>query len=141
VETADGALYLTCRDQAGGGRRYAAWSHDGGETFSEVYPEETLVEPRCEASIVRLTDARRHGRGRILFSNPASRSRDTLTVRMSEDECRTWPVAKVLEPGLSAYSDLAVTEDLAVACLYERGTASPYERLTLARFDLEWLPG
>jgi sialidase-1 len=141
VETADGALYLTCRDQGRGGRRYAAWSHDGGEAFSEVYPEETLIEPRCEASIVRFTDARRHDRGRILFSNPASRSRDTLTVRMSEDECRTWPAAKVLEPGISAYSDLAVMEDLTVACLYERGETSPYERLTLARFDLEWLTG
>src|SRR6185295_14837094 len=92
VETTSGALYLTCRDQGGGGRRYGAWSHDGGESFTEVYPDETLIEPRCEASIVRLTDARRHDRDRVLFSNPASRARDTLTIRMSYDECRSWPV-------------------------------------------------
>ena len=140
VETVDGALYLSCRDQAGGGRRYAAWSHDGGETFSEVYPDGTLIEPRCEASIVRLTTAQSHDKNRILFSNPASRTaRDTLTIRLSEDECRTWSTSRVLEPGISAYSDLAVLPDLTVACLYERGEASPYERLTLARLDLAWL--
>jgi sialidase-1 len=141
VETADGALYLTCRDQGGGGRRYAAWSYDGGESFSRVHPDETLIEPRCEASIVRFTDPKTHGKGRVLFSNPASAGREKLTVRMSEDECRTWPVARVLEPGIAAYSDLAVLPDLTVACLYERGEKSPYERLTLARFDLEWVTG
>jgi sialidase-1 len=139
VETVDGRVYLSCRDQAGGGRRYAAWSDDGGETFAEVSPDETLIEPRCEASVVRLTDARRHDRNRVLFSNPASRTRDTLTIRMSYDECRTWPVAKVLEPGISAYSDLAVLDDFTVVCLYERGETSPYERLALARFDVGWL--
>lgn len=139
VELTDGALYLTCRDQAGGGRRYAALSYDGGVTFSDVYADETLIEPRCEASIVRLTDARRHDRNRVLFSNPASRARDTLTVRLSYDECRTWPVAKVVEPGIAAYSDLAVLNDLTIVCLYERGAASPYERLSLARFDVAWL--
>ena len=139
LQTTSGALYLTCRDQGGGGRRYAAWSYDQGASFAEVRPDETLIEPRCEASIVRLTDSRRHDRDRVLFANPASRTRDTLTVRLSYDECRSWPIAKVLEPGIAAYSDLAVSANLNIFCLYERGTASPYERLTLARFDLPWL--
>ena len=141
VETTDGALYLTLRDQRGRGRRYAAWSYDGGESFTSVHPVEALIEPRCEASIVRFTDPKRHDKGRVLFSNPASTSREKLTIRMSEDECRTWPVARLLEPGISAYSDLAVLPDLTVACLYEQGEKSPYERLSLARFDLEWVTG
>jgi sialidase-1 len=139
VETADGAVYLNCRDQAKRGRRCAAWSRDGGATFPEFYWDEALVEPACQASLVRFTEARRHGRNRVLFANPASATRDTLTVRLSEDECRTWNAGRVLWPGSAAYSDLAVTADLAAYCLYERGEESPYERLTLARFDLAWL--
>jgi sialidase-1 len=108
-------------------------------TFAEHWWDETLVEPPAEASAIRLTDARRHGRNRVLFCNPASRTRDTLTLRLSYDECRSWPVSKVLEPGRAAYSDLAVLDDLSILCLFERGDRSPYERLTLARFDLAWL--
>jgi sialidase-1 len=77
--------------------------------------------------------------GRVLFSNPASTTRDTLTVRLSRDGAHTWDAGKVLHAGRAAYSDLAVLPDGTVLCLYERGDASPYERLTLARFTLDWL--
>ncbi|MBI3974271.1 MAG: exo-alpha-sialidase [Chloroflexi bacterium] len=139
VETVDGAVYLNCRDQGRRGRRCAAWSRDGGRTFPEFWWDETLIEPACQASLARLTDARRHDRNRVLFANPASATRDTLTVRLSYDECHTWTAGKVLHAEPAAYSDLAVTEDLAIFCLYERGEHSPYERLTLARVDLTWL--
>ena len=58
---------------------------------------------------------------------------------MSFDEGATWPVAKVLEPGFSAYSDLAVLPDGTILCLYETGAARKYGALTLARFSLDWL--
>jgi sialidase-1 len=77
----------------------------------------------------------------VVFCNPASRTRDTLTVRLSRDGCLIWPVARVLEPGRAAYSDLAVLPDRSLLCLFERGQQTPYERLTLARFDLAWLTG
>ena len=62
-----------------------------------------------------------------------------MTVRLSEDEGKRWPIAKQLYAGPSAYSDLAVAADGAICCLYERGEQHPYERLTLARFALAWL--
>jgi sialidase-1 len=63
---------------------------------------------------------------------------------LTYDEGETWPVTKVLEPGLSGYSDLAVAMDGALLCLYERGstedkTGASTGRLTIARFNLEWL--
>ena len=81
----------------------------------------------------------------MLFSNPADpQARRNLTVRLSYDEGGTWPVSKVLEPGASAYSDLAVGPDGAIYCAYERGDPDspgrdPYRRLTVAKFDLGWL--
>jgi sialidase-1 len=60
-------------------------------------------------------------------------------VRLSYDEGKTWPVSKVLHRGHSAYSALMVLPDMTVGCLYERGERSPYERITFARFSVEWL--
>jgi sialidase-1 len=62
---------------------------------------------------------------------------------LSYDEGHTWPVSKVLEPGISGYADLAVGPYGSIYCLYEDGgvdgNASDPACLTLARFNLEWL--
>jgi sialidase-1 len=108
---------------------------DGGDSFSTPVEDPELVEPVCQASIVRYPGER----GGILFSNPASTKRERMTVRLSRDEGKTWAHARVLNTGPSAYSCLAVLPDGTVACLYERGERSPYETLTLARFPLNWL--
>ena len=57
-----------------------------------------------------------------------------MTVRASDDGGRTWPLSKVLYEGPSAYSSLAVLRDGSIACLHERGEASAYETITMARF-------
>ena len=139
VQSIDNAVYINCRNYRGAKRRAYAWSNDNGSAFSKFGYDETLVEPICQASLVRFTDEERNDRNRILFANPASTAREKMTLRLSYDECKTWPVSKLLHPGPSAYSDLAVAPNMAICCLYERGDEHPYERLTLARFNLEWL--
>ena len=140
VETVDGRVYVNCRNKRNGAvGRAVAWSHDGGLSFAGLERAPELVEPICQASIVRFTKADSHDRSRVLFSNPASATRDNLTVRLSYDECRTWPVSRTLHAGPSAYSDLAVAPDMTILCLYERGDENPYETITLARLSLRWL--
>ena len=65
-----------------------------------------------------------------------AKARRKMTVRLSYDECQTWPVAKVVDAGPAAYSDLAVTKDSQLLLFYE---ADGYKTLTLARFNLSWL--
>ena len=60
-------------------------------------------------------------------------------IRLSYDEGRSWPVAKLLSAGPSGYSDLAILDDMSVGCLYERGEKRVYQKLTFARFNLAWL--
>ena len=139
VQTADSALYLNCRNYVGEKRRAYAWSSDNGSTFSEFGWDDTLVEPICQASMIRFTDAESHDRNRVLFANPASTQRERMTVRISYDECKTWSTGKVLHAGPSAYSDLCIAPDMSICCLYERGEENPYETITFAQFDLEWL--
>jgi sialidase-1 len=146
VETANGGLYVTLRHEWLRTRCYAR-SDDGGETWSEVAELPELPDPVCEASVVRFTDRDGHGKDRVLFSNPASTIRENMTVRISYDECRTWPVSRVLYPGPSSYSDLAIAADMTVCCLYERGVDEYRPRdknrfpesIRLAQFNLEWL--
>ncbi len=148
VELADGELLLNMRSYWGrvakradrDGKRALARSSDGGVTWGELVFDETLIEPVCQASFLRYTDAESGGKNRLLFSNPGSKTdRVNMTVRLSYDEGKTWPVAKSLYEGKSAYSSLAVLPDKTVACLYERGEGRYSENLYLARFTLDWL--
>ena len=138
VERSDGSLLLNMRSYHQKNRRSVATSRDGGQTWSEVTLDETLIEPVCQASLIWLTEPWR-GKGRLLFTNPASTKREKLTVRLSYDEGTSWPIAKELHAGPSAYSALAVLPDGTIGCLYERGRKSAAEKITFARFTLEWL--
>lgn len=150
VETADGRLMINMRNYwerdggrpERGGMRAIAFSADGGESWSDVEFDPALVEPVCQASLLRYSLAALHGRNRLLFSNPADRDqRVRLKVRLSYDEGKSWPVARTLHEGPAAYSSLVVLADGTIGCLYERGEKSPYETITFARFNLEWLAG
>lgn len=139
VQTVDSALYLNCRNYVGAKRRAYARSFDNGNTFSQFGWADELVEPICQASVIRFTDAVSYDKNRILFSNPASANRELMTIRISYDECMTWNAGKVLHTGPAAYSDLCIAEDMSICCLYECGDSNPYETITFAQFDLEWL--
>ena len=147
VEVNGGGLYMTIRN-GWHGKRFGAWSSDRGETWSEPELREDITDPVCEASILRMTDRDRYDKDRVLFSNPASSKRERMTVRLSYDECRTWPVSKILYPGPSSYSDMAIALDMTICCLYERGMDEYRagidknrfpEAARFAQFNLEWL--
>jgi hypothetical protein len=140
VELSDGRLLLNMRNyDARTPARQIAWSADGGQTWTGQRHDPELVEPVCQASLRRYSWPNNGRPGIILFSNPASRKRESMTVRASFDDGRSWPVRRLVEPGPSAYSCLAVLPDGTVGLLYEAGVKSPYEGITLARFSVDWL--
>jgi sialidase-1 len=147
VELADGSLLQNMRSYHKKNRRAVATSNDGGATWSRVKLHDALLEPVCQGSILRYSWPDNGSRSRILFSNPASTRRENLTIRVSYDEGATWPLSKVIHAGPSAYSCLAVARlalrgelpDKSIACLFECGEKSPYEKISLARIPLAWL--
>lgn len=140
VELTDGSLMLNIRNYRDKGHRGISISKDGGLTWSKITSDPTLIEPVCQASIIRFTESPQSTKNRLLFSNPASQTeRIKMTVRISYDEGTTWPVAKLLNAGPSGYSCLTVLPDMEVGCLYERGEHSSIEKVTFARFSLAWL--
>jgi sialidase-1 len=145
VELANGTLMINMRNyNRSKTTRAISTSNDDGITFSKVTHDPILVEPICQASFLRYTLRPEHDRNRLLFSNPAHPERGNrrdMTVRISYDEGKTWPVSKVLHAGPSAYSCLTVLPDDDIACLYEAGDKHPYEKIVFARFTLNWLTG
>jgi sialidase-1 len=145
LETADGVIYMNSRQgERKWGQRTQAWSVDGGETFTDLTDwDQSEIDPSgdCEASLTRFSEATTGDRNRVLYADPASAKRLRMTVRVSYDECRTWTVSKLINEGPSAYSSLAVTDNGTILCLYERGASGPYEKITMARFNIEWLEG
>ena len=146
VQLNDGRVMFNIRHESKPRLRGISISSDGATNWSKIVFHEQLPEPVCMASIIRFTERPAHQKNRILFANPHNpdnRRRKNVTVKLSYDEGKTWPIAKSLEPGISGYSDLAVGPDGFAYCFYERASVdtSHYRPryLTVARFNLEWL--
>jgi sialidase-1 len=133
VELAAGVVLQNMRD---GKSRIVARSRDGGVTFDTPQHDSALVDPGCNAGIVRYFAK---GRDFVIFTNAAATRRENLTVKLSADAARTWPQARVLHPGPAAYSTVIVLRDGTVAVLYECGEKNASEKLTFARFSLDWV--
>jgi len=135
IELGDGSIMLNMRSYRGSKRRTVALSTDGGLTFSEPHQDPTLIEPVCQASILRIKDAT--GIAHVLFSNPASQNaRTNGTVRLSDDEGKTWPISKGIWPGGFGYSCLAELPDKSIGLLFESDGS---RQIRFTQFKLSWL--
>lgn len=142
TELTDGRILLVNRNTSLASRKLVTSSPDGATGWTKPVFHDQLWEPICMASIVT------HPSGVLLFSNPHTLGldkdgqpipggrgkRENLCVKLSRDDGKTWPLSKTLDPGPSAYSDLAVLPDGTVLCLYEAKSD-----IVCSRFNLEWL--
>lgn len=101
IERTDGTLLLNMRnyDPQHKNVRAIATSLDGGLSWFAASFDPVLVEPVCQAALLRCPDTECGDRTLVLFSNPASTRREKMTVRLSRDEGRTWPVARASTTG------------------------------------------
>ena len=158
AELSDGRIYYNSRcHMAVDHRRRIAWSHDGGHMWTDWEVSDELYEVGepfyfkygtkpsygCNAGLVRIPPQATGGRDVLLFStldNPGGH-RVKMTVWASFDGAKTWPVKRLIYEGPSAYSSLSADESGVIYLLFESGKKKLYERLSLARFNLDWLAG
>lgn len=136
IELVDGTLMINARVNKEG-LRYVHTSNDGGKTW-DTKPAPELVDPGCNASIIRYTAIEEgYQKNRLLFSNANSaEGRTNLTVRVSYDEGKTWTEGKTIYEGPSAYSSLTVLENGDIGVFFEK---DEYTKNVFARFSLKWL--
>ena len=138
VELADGSVMQNMRSYHGKENRAVAISRDGGASFAPLYLDDGLQSPVCQANILRYSWPEEN-RSRILFSSPTGKRRAGITVRMSYDEGKTWPVNKLMHQGPGAYSNMVRLTNGDIGLLVEIGGSSPYETISLITFDMDWL--
>jgi len=154
VELVDGTLLLNRRGKI---TRRVMRSEDGGLTWSEPKAAPELPDADCQGTLIRYTrEDDGYTKNRLLFANPVAgmnpktiqtsdpRGRFNITVRLSYDEGKSWPVAKLVKPGPVAYSSMTVLPDGSIGMLYEvgdniHGYFGHYQKVVFARFNLEWL--
>jgi sialidase-1 len=139
VELSDGTLCLNMRSYRGLHQRAVSFSSDHGLKWTSAKDDPALIEPICQGSIFRAGYDKVSKRDIVVFSNPASDKRDHMSVRVSMDGCKTWSAPRAIWEGPAAYSDLVVTTERRIGCLYERGEKSAYEKITMVMFPLEWI--
>ena len=160
AELSDGRLYYNSRSHMSvDHRRRLAWSHDGGHRWVDWEVSDELFEiggPHyfrygtrpsygCNAGLVRLPDGVAPCADALLFSTidnpgkPSGEDRIRMTVWASFDGAGSWPVKRLVWPGPSAYSSLAAAPDGTIYLLFENGDEDRYERISVARFNLEWV--
>jgi len=140
VELGDRSIYVnarSARDAAGGPPgehpwRTVLWSTDGGETMEGWRYAEGQVTG-IHGGLARYDDQT------LVMSFATKPRRNEMSVLLSPDEGRTWPVSKVIHEGPASYSDVAVTKEKTILVIYEGGSKGWHDYIALARFNRSWL--
>jgi sialidase-1 len=155
VELSDGRVLANVRNESKRHRRLFSISHDGATGWSKPEFQDALYEPICMGGNAAIVDSDGKTTS-LLYSSPDSgpgagptgkegnRERRNLTVRLSDDDGKTWPVSRVVDAGPSGYSDMAAGPDGTIYLLYEAKSLEPKgpfipATLTLVRFNRAWL--
>lgn len=136
MELDDGNWMVNSRVN-GEGIRFVHTSSDKGKTWTSI-PDATLVDPGCNASIVRYS-SKKNGddKNRLLFAHANDKDeRKNLTVHISYDEGKSWSKGKTIYVGSSAYSSMTVLDNGDVGLFFEKDN---YSENVFTRFSLSWL--
>ena len=118
VELSDGRWMINSRTNDPG-FRYVHVSEDEGLSWLS-YPDSSLIDPSCNASIIRYDHPTENRESCLIFSNAASLKRENMTIRLSYDDGVTWSEGKTIYPGGSAYSSLCILGNGDIGLFFEK---------------------
>ena len=136
IELNDGSWMVNSRVEEEG-MRYIHTSNDDGKNWNSQ-PEPNLIDPGCNASIIRYTSIKEGAKkNRLLFSNAKmKKGRKNMTVRISYDEGKTWSDGKTIYTGGAAYSSLTILKNGNIGLFFEKDDS---KENVFVSFSLAWL--
>ena len=117
AQLTNNSLMMNSRNQTGK-YRIVSLSKDGGENWDTTFIDYHLPDPICEGSLLNIGKCK--GKSILAFCNNNDKnSRDSLTLRISCDEGKTWKKSFLIEPKNTGYSDIVEVSKKRIGILYE----------------------
>ena len=140
VELNDGTLLVSIRNQFKGARYYTT-SKDKGKTWSELGQWMEMVDPGCNGDMIYYTSVKDgRDKNRILHTVPNHPTkRENVSIFLSYDEGKTWPVKKTICSGGSAYSALCILQDGTIGIYTEENIETEDFSMYFTNVSLRWL--
>lgn len=145
VQLCNGDLLRNDRAEAGAfqarKRRQVSISSNNGNSWSLWKSSEDLIDSPGPGSLIRYNHSYPQ---RLVFINAATTlgglvNQKKMTVKVSYDEGKTWPVERLLDANNGGYSSLVRTEDNQIASLQElRENNNRSSSIKFRRFNLSW---
>ena len=150
VELRDGRIYYNSRvhwpKRPRNRRRREAWSNDGGKTWTDYRIVDALPDGDqgrsygCMGGLTRLPS---QDHDILVFSNldTDASHRERVTVWVSLDGGKTWPVKRLVDGDRSGYSSLVAgrPNTPSEGWIYLHYEHDPFKGAHLARFNLAWI--
>jgi sialidase-1 len=121
-------MVMNIRNQQGNVKqRIIAISKNGGQTWDQTYFDANLPDPVCQGSILSFLDKKRN-RVLIVCNAADVKKRDNLTLRVSNDDGKSWikniVIAKSTDGykgnSYAAYSDIVKVKKNSIGVLFEK---------------------
>ena len=118
------------------GIRYSHISKDQGKSWI-TKPESKLIDPGCNASLVKYDYGNYINSDLLLLSNINNQSkRKEIVIRHSLNGGETWSEPRIIYAGSAAYSSMTVLNNGEIGLLFERDN---YSKNVFTKFSLHWL--
>ena len=135
VELNDGSWLVNSRVN-NKGIRYSHISKNQGKSWT-TRPEINLIDPGCNASLVKYDYGNYINSDLLLLSNINNQSiREEIVIRHSLNGGETWSEPRIIYAGSAAYSSMTVLNNGEIGLLFERDN---YSKNVFTKFSLHWL--
>jgi sialidase-1 len=128
AEVRPNVVYVDFRNDAAPHARGGALSIDAGDSFSWHTLHENVTDPGCRGGV---TGGARDGE--VWLSHARGPKRRDLVLEYSNDDGRCFTQVLEVALGCAAYSDLVCLGQRQLACAFETGENSAYERIDWCR--------
>jgi len=134
VELSDGSWMVNSRLN-GKGYRQKFTSTDEGKTWASS-PDQSLVDPGCNAGIIRYSPKKStFKKGILLFVNAKHKTdRKNLTLKISTNDGKSWSAEKTIYEGPAAYAAITRLENDDLGIVFEK---DDYTRITFVQISHE----
>ena len=135
VELNDGSWLVNSRVN-NKGIRYSHISKNQGKSWT-TRPEINLIDPGCNASLVKYDYGNYINSDLLLLSNINNQStREEIVIRHSLNGGETWSEPRIIYAGSAAYSSMTVLNNGEIGLLFEMDS---YSKNVFTKFSLHWL--